>query len=92
MSSYKDYLTEMSTLFDPSSPGGVDDELARKMSSLGRAPEGAENPGEVGVDCSDDLDILGSELTEEGALTEVGDAEGGALTQSCTPCADIHSR
>ena len=51
--------------FDPSSPGGVDDELARMMSSLGRAPEGAENPGEVGVDCSGVVDILGSELTEE---------------------------
>ena len=64
--SYDDYLNEMSTLFDPSSPGGVDDELERKMSSLGRAPEGAENPGEVGGDCSGVLDILGSELTEEG--------------------------
>ena len=63
MSSYEDYLSEMETLFDPSSPGGVDDELARKMSSLGRAQKGAENPGEVGGDFSGVLDILGSELT-----------------------------
>ena len=41
--SYDDYLNEMSTLFDPSSPGGVDDELARKMSSLGRAPWATES-------------------------------------------------
>ena len=81
MSSYEEYLNEMETLFDPSSPGGDEDELARRMSSLGRAPEGAENPGEVGTDCSGDLDILGSELTEEGAIMKVGDAEGGEATK-----------
>ena len=32
---------------------------------LSQAPEGAENPGEVGGDCSGVVDILGSELTEE---------------------------
>ena len=50
---------------DPPSPEGVDDELARKMSSLERTPDGAENPGEVGGDCSGDLVVLGSDVTEE---------------------------
>ena len=45
---------------DPPSPGGVEDELARKMNSLGRAPEGVENPVEVGGDCSGDLVVLES--------------------------------
>ena len=63
-SSYEDYLNEMETLFDSSSPEGDEDELARRMSSLGGAPEGAENPGEVGTDCTEVVDILGSELTE----------------------------
>ena len=58
-SSYEEYLNEMEALF---SPGGDEDELARRMSSLGRAPEGAENPGEVGTDCTGVVDILGSEL------------------------------
>ena len=62
-SSFEDYLNEMEPLFDPSSPGGDDDELARRMSSLGRAPEGAENPGEVGTDGTKVVDTLGSELS-----------------------------
>ena len=70
-SSYEEYLNEMETLF---SPGGDEDELARRMSSLGRAPEGAENPGEVGTDCTEVVDILESELTEEGPILKVGDA------------------
>ena len=53
----------METLFDPSSPGGDDDELARRMGSLGGAPEGAENPGEVGTDGTKVVDTLGSELS-----------------------------
>ena len=73
-SSYEEYLNEMEALF---SPGGDEDELARRMSSLGRAPEGAENPGEVGTDCTGVVDILGSELTEVGPILKIGDAEGG---------------
>ena len=80
-SSFEDYLNEMEPLFDPSSPGGDDDELARRMSSLGRAPEGAENTGEVGTDGTKVVDILGSELTEVGPILKVGVAEGGEATK-----------
>ena len=61
--SFENYLLEMENVFDLESPGGDEDELARRMSSLGRAPEGAENPGEVGTDGTKVVDTLGSELS-----------------------------
>ena len=62
--SFENYLLEMENVFDLESPGGDEDELARRMSSLGRAPEGAENPGEVGAGSMGVVGAVGSELTE----------------------------
>ena len=77
-SSYEEYLNEMETLF---SPGDDEDELARRMSSLGRAPEGAENPGEVGTGSTGVVGTVGSELTEVSPIEKVGVAEGGEATK-----------
>ena len=60
--SFENYLLEMENVFDLESPGGDEDELARRMSSLGRAPEGAENPGEVGTGSAGVVGTVGSEF------------------------------
>ena len=51
------------------------------MSSLGRAPEGAENPGEVGTGSTGVVGTVGSELTEVSPIEKVGVAEGGEATK-----------
>ena len=70
---------------DPLSPGGVEDELARKMSSLGRVPEKVENLGEVGGDRSGEFGVLGLIVTEEGPICKVGVDNGGEATKGESP-------
>ena len=57
----------------------MEDELAEKMSSLGRAPEETENPDEVSGDGIGDLDVLRHDMAERGIICKVGiNKEGDA--------------
>ena len=61
----------------------MEDELAEKMSSLGRAPEETENPDEVSGDGIGDLDVLRHDMAERGTICKVGiNKEGDAMCHS----------
>ena len=57
----------------------MEDELAKKMSSLGRALEETENPDEVSGVGIGDLDVLRHDVAERGTICKVGiNKEGDA--------------
>ena len=71
-------------------PGGVEDELATRMSSLGRVPEDEEYSKEVGGDRSGDLGVLGLNCTKGVSMCEVGDVIGSVGSKGGSGEEQIH--
>jgi len=64
-------------------PGGMEDELARRMSSLGGVPEYVENSDEVGGDSSGELVDLGLIRTREVPIGTLFSGWIGSCRESC---------